>query len=67
MAIPRLSLDNLAEVGKCNELREGLKEVCSWAVGHWINAHLDQFLPEVGVPEVLDLVICPSREMLCNS
>uniref|UniRef100_A0A0E0DZ77 Uncharacterized protein n=1 Tax=Oryza meridionalis TaxID=40149 RepID=A0A0E0DZ77_9ORYZ len=30
VAIPWLSLDNLAEVGKCNELREGLKEVVLW-------------------------------------
>uniref|UniRef100_A0A0E0L9F8 Uncharacterized protein n=1 Tax=Oryza punctata TaxID=4537 RepID=A0A0E0L9F8_ORYPU len=48
VAIPWSLLDDLAEVGKCNELREGLKEFCSWAVGHWINAHLDEFLPEKG-------------------
>uniref|UniRef100_A0A0E0HMT9 Uncharacterized protein n=1 Tax=Oryza nivara TaxID=4536 RepID=A0A0E0HMT9_ORYNI len=44
VAIPRLSLDNLAEVGKCNELREGLKEVCSWAVAAEINTKLKKTL-----------------------
>jgi hypothetical protein len=65
--IPWLLLDELAKVGKCNELREGSKEVCSRTMGHRIDPHLDELLSEVSVPEVLYLIVCPSREMLGNS
>jgi hypothetical protein len=59
-------LHELAEVGKRDELWQRSEEVGSWSVCHGVEAHLDQLLLEVRVPEVLDLVVGPPREVLCD-
>jgi hypothetical protein len=48
-------------------LRQSSKEVGSRPVRHRVEAHLDQLLLQVGVPEILDLVVSAPREVLRNS
>ena len=64
VVVPWPLLHKLAEVGQRNELRQRSKEVCSWPVRHRVEAHLDQLLLQVSVPEILDLVVGPPREVL---
>jgi hypothetical protein len=47
-------------------LRQRSKEVGPWPVRHGVEAHLDQLLLQVCVPEILDLVVGPSRQVLRN-
>ena len=67
VVVPWPLLHELAEVGKSNELRQSSKEVGSRPVRHRVEAHLDQLLLQVGVPEILDLVVSAPREVLRNS
>lgn len=67
VVVPWSLLHELAEVGQSNELRQSSKEVGSRPVRHRVEAHLDELLLQVGVPEILDLVVSPPREVLRNS
>lgn len=67
VVVPWPLLHELAEVGQSNELRQSSKEVGSRPVSHRVEAHLDQLLLQVGVPEILDLVVSPPREVFRNS
>ena len=66
MVVPRAAVDKLAEVSDGDELLKGGEEVGPRAVRHRVETHLDQLLLEVGVPEVLDLVVSPAREVGSN-
>lgn len=52
-----------SEIGHGDEVWEGGEEVGPGAVGHWVEPHLYELLLQVGVPEILDLVVCSAREM----
>jgi hypothetical protein len=65
MVIPGRLLDELAEVGQSNQLWQHREEISAGSVSHGIKAHLDQLFLEVGVPEVLDLIVCSAGEVLC--
>lgn len=67
VVVPWPLFHELAEVGQSNELRQSCKEVGSRSVRHRVEAHLDQLLLQVGVPEILDLVVSAPREVLRNS
>lgn len=66
VVVPWTLLHKLAEVGQRDELRQRSKEVGPWPVRHGVEAHLDQLLLQVCVPEILDLVVGPSRQVLRN-
>jgi hypothetical protein len=66
VVFPWALLHELAEVGKRDELWQRGEEVGSWSVCHRVEAHLDQLLLQVCVPEVLDLIVRPSGEVLCD-
>jgi hypothetical protein len=63
-AFPWALLDEVAHVRKRDELWQRGEEVGSWPVRHRVEAHLDQLLLQVGVPEILDLVVRPAGEVL---
>jgi hypothetical protein len=65
MVIPRRLLDEVAEVGQSNQLWQRGEEIGAGSVSHGIKSHLNQLFLEVGVPEVLDLVVCPAGQVLC--
>lgn len=65
MVVPGRLLDELAEVCQSNQLWQRCKEIGAGSVRHGIEAHLDQLFLEVGVPEVLNLIVCSAGQVLC--
>jgi hypothetical protein len=64
VVFPWALLHELAEVGKRDELWQRGEEVGSWSVRHRVEAHLDQLLLQVGVPEILDFIVGSPGEVL---
>jgi hypothetical protein len=64
VVFPWALVHELAEVGKRDELWQRGEEVGSWSVRHRVEPHLDQLLLQVGIPEILDLVVRPAGEVL---
>jgi hypothetical protein len=64
VVFPWALFHELAEVGKRDELWQRGEEVGSWSVRHRVEAHLDQLLLQVGVPEILDFIVGSPGEVL---